>query len=162
MDNIDTENLRRVLERVSPTPESDPEPKPPRPNPAAYLRKFIDRASAAGGLYELLALKTRDATREKILRELARDERRNERRFQAEHFFLTGDTWVSPSRRPSAPYLLRTLRESCIAELGNAEALESAANELPSSALRDMLLDAAVTERRHADLLRTLIEKSLY
>ncbi len=156
MENIDTENLLRVLGRVAP---ASPEPEEPRA-PAA-LRRAIEGVSAAGDVYGLLAMKARGRPAGDVLRALSREERESERRLQAEFFLLTGDTCPTLPRHPSAPYFLRALRERYLMEERSAKELDDAAKGLPGST-GELLREVAKVERSHAARLRELISATLY
>ena len=160
LENMDTENLMRVWERVAPEPQ---EPEPAwEPDIVVRLRGFIENERDEAAVYGLLALKTRGSRAEKTLRSIAEEEKRHERRLQSAYFLLTGDTYAPPARHPSAPYLLKTLRERYMGETAGAEAYDRAAAEVPDEGIQATLREIAADERRHGALLRSIIETIIY
>ena len=160
LDNVDTENLKRVWERVAP---ETPEPEPAwEPDIVVRLRGFIENERDETAMDGLLVLKTRGSRAEKTLRSILEDERRHERRLQSAYFLLIGDTYAPPARHPSAPYLLKALRERYMGETAGAEAYDRAAAETDDESLREALREIAADERRHAGLLRSMIEGIIY
>lgn len=143
------EALARVWERVRGQEGDAPEDRLP-----ALLARFIRNASAAGKMYQLLAMKTRGSDAERTFRRLAREEADSERRLQREFFLLTGDTWAAPVVRPSAPSVPGAVREAHFLELEN-ERLLSSSEQLP------LFRELAARERAHAASLRRLLERMI-
>lgn len=159
--NIDIPLIGTVLERAS-AASKEPVTASEKPAGAGELRNFILRAAGAGGMYGLLALKLAGTKAQRELLALSREERDTERALQMEHLLLIGDTLAVPAAHPSAPYLLRALRDAFEAELKNAAAYESAAGELPECSLSALYRKLARRERSHAAVLRGILERTIY
>ena len=159
--NIDVSLIGTVLERaaaMAPEPITATE----KPDGIGQLGDFIRRAAGAGGMYGLLALKMAGTKAQRELLGLSREERDTERALQTEFLLLTGDTLALPVSHPSAPYLLRALRDAYEAELKNAAAYDAAAGEMPECALCALYRRLADRERSHAAVLRGIIERTIY
>lgn len=152
---IDLASLARVWERVA-SPR-DPAPAPEE-DARAQLTRFIRNSVAAGGMYALLAAKTRGSAAEGTFRRLAREEAGTERRLQARFFLLTGDTGAAPTVHPSAPSVPGAVREAYLAELENARRLEAFARLSEDGGL---YREIARRERSHAAALLQILEQML-
>ncbi len=139
-------NLNAVYERVT---RGEPPPAP-APGGEETLGRLIEEAAGAAAMYELLALKLRGSPHERTLRRLAAEEKELERKLQADHLILTGDTHAVPTAYPSAPYLLRALGEQARRELARARLPLPPLPELPTVSLR------------HAEELRNIIARIVY
>ena len=153
MENYDLENLGRVLQRIAPSAQPEPEPEIP------CLRDMIRQKSAQAAMYTLLALKTKGGPVENVFQSTARDERRHEKMLQTEFFLLTGDTCPPCDEQPSAPYLLEAVRKQYIEEVRSAENYERAAKDSPSPRSSALYSQIAADERRHAAAMRALVER---
>lgn len=154
-DPVDLASLARVWERVaSPSGPGDV----PEDRMRAQLALFIRNSVAAGGMYALLASKTRGSAAERTFRRLAREEADTERRLQTRFFLLTGDTCAMAPVHPSAPSVTGAVREAYLAELENAERYRSSARLPGDSGLFEEL---AGRERSHAEALRLLLERTI-
>ena len=159
MGNYDVENLLRVWPRVTGEEPGDMKTLPGPPEDlAARIGELIDDEEADAAMYTLLAMKTRGSRAEGRLRRLASEERAHGRRLQSEYFMLTGDTWTPKKRHPSAPYLLRALRERYIGEMQGAANYETLAQQMQDPRLRTMFFELGRDERRHAGVVREIIE----
>lgn len=154
-ESVDLASLSRVWERVASPglPEDDPGDRM-----RAQLALFIRNSVAAGGMYALLAAKTRGSAAERTFRRLSREEADSEKRLQTRFFLLTGDTSATPPVNPSAPSVAGAVREAYLAELENAERLRSCAGLSEDGAL---FLELAERERSHAEALRLLLERMI-
>lgn len=139
-------NLSAVYERVT----RGDAPEAPSPGGEETLRRLIDEAAESAAMYELLALKLRGSPHERVLRRLAAEEKELERKLQADHLILTGDTHAVPPSHPSAPYLLRALSDQARRELARTRLPLPPLPELPAVSLR------------HAEELRSIIARIVY
>ncbi len=142
----DIQNLNAVYERVT----HGEAPASPAPGGEETLERLIDEAAGAAAMYELLALKLRGSPHERTLRRLAAEEKELERKLQADHLILTGDTHAVPTAYPSAPYLLRALGDQARRELVRVRLPLPPLPELPTVSLR------------HAEALRNIIARIVY
>ncbi len=141
---IDTELMTRAYSRAA-SPAA-----PEERGDKELLCRLIEGANRAAAMYALLALKTRGTPHERTLRHMASEERDIERRLQADHYLLTGDTCPIAPYRPSAPYLLRAIREQYRREQERAH--------LPLPPLADLTAISA----RHANALRDMLANIMY
>ena len=162
MEEAEIKNISKVWERVYSDDGVTEAPQDQGQSLTAMLREFIDDEAMDAATYTLLAVKTKGTPGEKLLKNLAEDERRHERSLQSEYFLLTGDTWTPRKRYPSAPYLLSALRERFIAEQRGADKYEETAKTVTDEQLRTVLFELARDERRHARELRRLVERMIY
>ncbi len=126
-------------------------PAPPEERgDAQLLCRLIEEANHASSMYALLAVKTRGTPHQRVLRRMAEEERDIERRLQADHYLLTGDTHPVKPWHPSAPYLLKALREQY--------GLEQERARLPLPPLAELPAISA----RHAAALREMLAKIMY
>ncbi len=142
----DIKALNAVYERVT---RADA-PGPDVSGGAETLCRLIDEAVFNAQMYGLLALKLRGTPHERTLKRMAADERELERKLQADHLIMTGDTHPVPAAHPSAPYLLRTLGDQARRELARSRLPLPPLAELPSVSLR------------HVEELRNIIAKTVY
>ena len=159
MEKYDLENLSRVWKRVY--SEDTCKIQETSPDKTKMLASFIASEIMSASMYRLLSLKTRGSRAENILKRIAADEVRHEKRLQAEYFLLRGDTCPRKPAHPSAPSVLKALKDCHAAEEKAAAAYEKAAKDEENGRLRAMFYDLARDERRHAKELRSLIEKFL-
>ena len=155
MENYDTENLSRVLERIC----SRPEGRETAQAGSGRLGEFIRQEAASAAMYTLLAIKTRGGPAEAVFKRAAQDERRHEKLLQTEYFLLEGDTYPAAKEEPSAPYLLEAVRRQYIDEKRAAEAYEAAAKASSDGRAAAMYRELARDERRHAAAMRALVER---
>ncbi len=145
---VDARGMSRVYARVTESPA--PSTLRGAGEEAELLRSLIDGAADSSAMYALLALKTRGTASERELRALSRRERELERRLQTAYYLLTGDTHPVREAHPSAPYLLRALRDQYGRELERSR--------LPLPPLPDL----AAHSLKNADTLRSVIARTLY
>ncbi len=93
---------------------------------------------------------------EGTLRRLWRQREQNVSLLQTEYYLLKGDTCPLPQRLPSAPYLLRALRERWECAVTLAREYEDASRDSPIQALYETLSE---TNHMEANTLRTLLQK---
>lgn len=155
MENYDTENLARVLERICNPPENHRQSQ----DNSGRLREFIRQEAASAAMYTLLAIKTKGGPAEAVFKRAAQDERRHEKLLQTEYFLLRGDTCPAAKEQPSAPYLLEAVRRQYIDELNSAAVYEEAAKASPEGRAAAMYKELARDERRHAAAMRALVER---
>lgn len=142
---IDPELLSEVYLRASSVSEV-----PEARDDGETLKKLITEASRNAAMYALLALKTKGTPHERTFLRMASEERELERRLQADHYLLTGDTCPLTPCHPSAPYLLRAIREQYRREQERAH--------LPLPPLSDL----PAVSSRHAARLREMLAILLY
>lgn len=158
-ESVDLTALARVWERVGP-PAQGPDTAP-EDRLRAELARLIRNASAAGKMYDLLAMKTRGSHAELTFRRLSREEADSERKLQTEFFLLTGDTFAAPSVHPSAPGVAGAVREACLAEEKNSRRLEALRGLAGDDRAASLFRELAARERSHAALLRQLLERMI-
>lgn len=152
---VDLDALNRVWERVASPRDSGGDPGD---RTRAQLTRFIRNSAAAGGMYTLLASKTRGSAAEGTFRRLAREEADTERQLQTRFFLLTGDTGAAPPVHPSAPSVSGAVREAYLAELENAKQLDAFSVFAEEGGLYREL---AQRERSHAAALHKLLERMI-
>lgn len=153
------EIFQSVWERVGGAAEpqtQEADASPAAPGECERLRAFMLNAAGAAELYAQLSRRFKSAA--PVLTRMAAEERAHLRALGLEYYLITGDSFTPGAVRPDTDGLLSTLRRAWLAEGRSEQGYLHAASISP---LGPLYRGHAANERRHRELLRTLISQAL-
>lgn len=162
-------NFNRVWERVRAAKNEGPlQPerlslnKPAPLNVKSVLEGFIENEVSDSGYYFALASRTAQQNAKRVFTQLANDEKRHARQLQTAYFLLTGNSYAAkkPAKTPPRS-ILEALRQRYSAENEGAAEYIKAAERTENPELKQLFLELAKDEKRHAAEIKGLVENSM-